>query len=75
MLDHIDRVALKIAMVRLGLKQYELADRLGVTEGKLSAFIRGRRCKIVFALRSPPMAVTLPDVLPLHRSGVRGLCL
>jgi plasmid maintenance system antidote protein VapI len=43
MLDEGARVELKVAIVRLGKHQYEVAHAIGVNENRLSQFLCGRR--------------------------------
>jgi hypothetical protein len=43
MLDQTNRLELKIAIIRAGKKQYQIADELGLTEEAFSKFMRGRR--------------------------------
>jgi plasmid maintenance system antidote protein VapI len=53
------RVDLKVAIVRSGRPQYEIAQELGVPESQLSKFIRG------YGALSPEQAKKLREVLGL----------
>jgi plasmid maintenance system antidote protein VapI len=43
MLDQPSLLDIKIAMLRRGLRQYQVADELELTEEAFSKFMRGRR--------------------------------
>lgn len=63
-------VELKVAIVRSGLHQYDLAARVGISETRLSRIVRGRldptadeRQRLAAVLRTSEDRLFIPDVI------------
>jgi len=59
-------VQLEIARIRVGLKQHELAARVGITQTKLSEIVSGR------LQPKPQFLQRLPSILEERQGGKKG---
>jgi transcriptional regulator with XRE-family HTH domain len=60
------RLDIKIAILKSEMKQYELAQMLGIPESTLSKFVRG------YGVLSPARACMLAQIIGLSREGSIG---